>query len=86
MLADGAGVDRDQIGVGRVVTELVAHVLRHTRKLFAVCLVLLAAKGQHKALWHVAKPLCKLSRKAAQLLYIHLCVLVILLVHLRIYP
>ena len=86
VLANGAGVDRDQIGICGVGAKLVAHVLRHTRKLFAVRLVLLAAKGQHKAPGRMPQSLCKLSRKAAQLFYILLCVLVILLVHSSVYP
>ena len=81
VLTDGTGVDRDQIGVRRVVTKLIAHILGHTRKLFAVGHVLLAAKGQHKALGRSARLGCKRGRIAPQLFYILTCVIGNLLTH-----
>ena len=48
VLANGAGVDHDKIGKGRVCDNSVPHLLTHTGKLFAIRLVLLTAKCLHK--------------------------------------
>ena len=45
MLADGAGVDEDQVGLRRIVGRGIAAQLADAEQLFAVRLVLLAAEG-----------------------------------------
>ena len=86
VLANGAGVDRDQVGVCGIGAKLVAHVLRHARQLFAVRLVLLAAKGQHKAFGRMSKLFRKPRRIAAQLFNIYVCIVCDNLIHLLFYP
>ena len=49
MLADGAGVDHNEVGLVRLGNDLVAHFLGHTRDLLAVGLVLLASEGEDEA-------------------------------------
>ena len=58
VLADGAGVDGDERGTVRLVADLVAHCARQTPQFFAVCLVLLAAKGQDECARTCAACLC----------------------------
>ena len=48
MLADCAGVDKDQVGILGRLCQHVSHGKGHSRKLFAVRLILLTAKGQDK--------------------------------------
>ena len=47
VLADGAGVHHNQVGLVGPAAQLVSHRLRHAGEPLAVGLVLLAAKGQH---------------------------------------
>ena len=47
VLADGAGVDDDHVGVLRAVGQAVAAALQHAAKLLGIRLVLLAAVGLH---------------------------------------
>ena len=49
VLTDGAGVDHDEVGLLGIGLDLVAHLLGHTRNLFAVGLVLLTPEGQNEA-------------------------------------
>ena len=49
MLADGAGVDHNEVGLLGGGHDLVAHLLGHARNLFAVGLVLLTPEGQYEA-------------------------------------
>ena len=48
VLANGAGVDYNKVSISRILYNGISHLFAHSRKLFAVCLVLLTAKGLHK--------------------------------------
>ena len=48
VLADGAGVNQNEIGLFLTLGRLISHFQRHARKFFTVRHILLTAKGQHK--------------------------------------
>ena len=48
MLANGTGVDQDQIGLIRQIRPFISHGKRKACKLFAIRLILLTSKGQDK--------------------------------------
>ena len=48
MIADGAGVQHNDIGLGRLGDKFTAHALQHTHDVLAVGHVLLTAEGVHQ--------------------------------------
>ena len=50
MLTDGTGIHHDEIGIGGIRDDLIAHLLGHAGDLLTIGFVLLATKGQDKAL------------------------------------
>ena len=50
VVADGTGVQHDDVGLVGLIGEGAAHLLQHTEDVLAVCHVLLAAEGIHHGL------------------------------------